>query len=94
MLRKRPEVVRRLIRDVRERSWLQVLPLDDGFLPWLDRFLGRFADREPQVADAALVFIAERTNRLTVFTLDRADFCVFRLNDGRPLVLYPTSLES
>jgi predicted nucleic acid-binding protein len=49
----------------------------------------RYATLGAQLADAALVFIAEREGIETVFTLDRRDFTVYRTSDGRALTLVP-----
>ena len=37
----------------------------------------------PNMADAALMYIAEQERFDTVFTLDRRDFSVYRTTDGR-----------
>jgi len=42
-----------------------------------------------QIADGALVYLAEREGIDTVFTLDRRDFSVYRLSDGRSLRVLP-----
>jgi len=42
-----------------------------------------------QVADGALVYLAEREGIDTVFTLDRRDFSVYRLRNGRGLRILP-----
>ena len=42
-----------------------------------------------QLADAALVYLAEQENIRTVFTLDRRDFSVYRLKRNRALKLIP-----
>jgi predicted nucleic acid-binding protein len=41
------------------------------------------------MADATLMFIAEREAVDTVFTLDRRDFSVYRTTDGRALNIVP-----
>jgi hypothetical protein len=41
------------------------------------------------VADAALVYLAERERIATVFTPDRRDFSVYRLNRNPALRLIP-----
>jgi predicted nucleic acid-binding protein len=42
-----------------------------------------------QMADAALVHLAEREGIRTVFTLDRRDFSIVRLKRNRTLRLIP-----
>jgi predicted nucleic acid-binding protein len=43
----------------------------------------------PQVADAALVYLAGREKIETVFTLDRRDFSVYRASGRRALSIVP-----
>ena len=40
----------------------------------------KYGDRPMDLADAALVRVAEREGVQTVFTVDRADFAVYRLH--------------
>jgi predicted nucleic acid-binding protein len=42
-----------------------------------------------QIADGALIYLAEREGIDTVFTLDRRGFLVYRLADGRSLRILP-----
>jgi predicted nucleic acid-binding protein len=49
----------------------------------------RYATIRAQLADAALMFIAEREAIDTVFTLDRRDFAVYRTSDGQALTIVP-----
>jgi predicted nucleic acid-binding protein len=56
---------------------------------WIDSFLARFADQNPQLADAALMYLADRDHFDTVFTLDHRDFSVYRTNDNRGLEIIP-----
>jgi predicted nucleic acid-binding protein len=44
----------------------------------------RYADIRPQLADAALVYLAEREGIDTIFTLDQRDFSVYRSGRRRP----------
>jgi predicted nucleic acid-binding protein len=48
-------------------------------MPYLSEFLFRYRSLGAQLADAALVCLAEREGIETVFTLDRRDFSVYRL---------------
>ncbi len=52
-------------------------------------FLERYSSIGVQMADAALMYIAEREDIDTVFTLDRRDFSVYRTTDGRALNIIP-----
>jgi predicted nucleic acid-binding protein len=71
---------------------LKLFPLDEQAAPWLSAFLARYRDLSAQLADACLMFFAEREDIDTIFTLDRRDFRVFRLRGDRMLHLLPEQL--
>jgi predicted nucleic acid-binding protein len=52
-------------------------------------FRGRYQNLKPDLADAALAYLAEREDITTVFTLDRRDFATYRRQDGRAFDLLP-----
>ncbi len=58
---------------------LELVPLDNEFIAWCEQFVKRYQDQEVQLADASLVWLAERLRTNTVFTLDRRDFSIFRI---------------
>ena len=60
-----------------------VLDLGENVLTELDRLLRQYRDRPMDLADASLVLLAERTGLTEILTIDRADFDVYRLADGR-----------
>jgi uncharacterized protein len=66
---------------------LAEIPAESG--DWLSRFLLRYSDLPAQLADAALVYLAETRRLETVFTLDRRDFAVYRTTDNRTLSIVP-----
>ena len=68
---------------------VRLVELDESALHWIIAFLDRYASVGPQMADAALMYIAEREGIETVFTLDRRDFSVYRTTDGRALEIVP-----
>jgi predicted nucleic acid-binding protein len=49
----------------------------------------KYRDLPMDLADAALVRVAEREQLHTVFTTDRADFSVYRLHGSRRFRLLP-----
>ena len=49
----------------------------------------RYEDMGVQLADASLVYLAERESIETVFTLDRRDFSVYRTSRKRALTIIP-----
>ena len=67
-----------------------MVELDDGAVSWVAGFLVRYSSVGAQVADAALVYLAEREGIDTIFTLDRRDFSVYRTPRNRALRLLPS----
>jgi uncharacterized protein len=68
---------------------LRVVDLEDAALPWISRFLRRYPKLEPQLADASLVYLAEKRNIAKLFTLDRRDFSIYRFGRNRSFHLLP-----
>lgn len=70
------------------RGAVQLLPLDAGDVPRMRELMRKYADRPMDLADAALVRVAEREGIRTIFTVDRKDFAVYRLHGRiRPTVI-------
>lgn len=67
----------------------QILPLDNSDLDGIRAVMSRYRNIRAQLADAAIVHLAERENTRTVFTIDRRDFGVYRLSSGRALTVIP-----
>lgn len=61
-------------------------------LPWLERFFIKYEDINPQIADASLMYLAERKNINTIFTLDRRDFSIYRFDNKKAPNLVPINL--
>jgi predicted nucleic acid-binding protein len=89
LLRRYPPAVQRLLGSF-DTGLLRLLELDGSAIPWIARFLDRYRKLRTQVADAALVYLAEREGFETVFTLDRRDFSAYRLTGNRCLRLLPS----
>jgi hypothetical protein len=53
------------------------------------QILNRYSGLQPQLADASLVYLAERENINTIFTLDRRDFSVYRAARKRAFRIIP-----
>ncbi len=68
---------------------VKLVELDETALAWVIAFMDRYASAKAQMADAALMYIAEREGIDTVFTLDRRDFSIYRTTDGRALAILP-----
>lgn len=62
------------------RGVLQLLPLDLTDVPRMRELMSKYADRPTDLADAALVRVAEREGIRKIFTVDREDFAVYRLH--------------
>lgn len=67
----------------------EILPLDASDMPAIAELMRRYEDARLQLADAALIHLAERENIRTVFTTDRRDFSIVRLKRNRTLKLIP-----
>lgn len=71
------------------RGTVQILPLDLADVPRMRDLMRKYADRPMDMADAALVRVAEREGVRTVFTVDRRDFEVYRLHDRTAARIIP-----
>lgn len=72
-----------------ERGAVRLLPLDEEDVPRIRELMEKYADLPMDLADAALVRVAERDGLRTVFTIDRRDFTIYRLKGGRRLAILP-----
>ena len=72
-----------------ERGAIRLLPLDEEDVPRIRELMEKYADLPMDLADAALVRVAERDGLRTIFTIDRRDFTVYRLKGGRRLAILP-----
>lgn len=88
LLRKNAPAVRGLFRGFAEGPW-QLVPVEAEALPWLEAFLDRYRKLGAQLADACLVYLAEREGIDTVFTLDHRDFSVYRYKRNKSFKLIP-----
>ena len=70
------------------RGVLQLLSLDLADVPRMRELMSKYVDRPMDLADAALVRVAEREGIRKIFTVDREDFCVYRLHGRvRPTII-------
>ena len=71
-----------------ERGALQLLALDSGDAPRIRELMRKYGNRPMDLADAALLRVAEREGIRKIFTVDRRDFSVYRLHGRvRPTLL-------
>lgn len=88
LLRQQPFAVQRLLTSF-TAGWIKLLPLgEEAALP-IAKILHRYRKLGAQLADAALLYLAEREELDTIFTLDRRDFSTYRLSGNRKLHLLP-----
>ena len=57
---------------------LKLLPLDEADVPRIRDLMRKYRDLPMDLADAALVRVAERERISRIFTVDRRDFSVYR----------------
>ncbi len=70
------------------RGTVEILPLGLDDVPRIRELMRQYADRPMDLADAALIRVAERDGIRQFFTIDRKDFAVYRLHGKiRPSVI-------
>lgn len=73
-----------VLLDMVMREAIEILPLTVGDLLRMWELMKKYHDLPMDLADAALVRVAERENVRRIFTIDRRDFSVYRpLGGGR-----------
>ena len=75
-----------------ERGGMRIADLTVADVPRLRALMRKYHDRPMDLADAALVRLAERERLRTIFTLDHADFRIYRAH-GKPFTLIPETLK-
>lgn len=72
-----------------ESAVVELLPLDSDDVPRMAELMHKYRDLPMDLADAALVRVAERERIRHVFTLDQRDFRVYRPQGIGRLALLP-----
>ena len=88
LLRNDPVATRGVFQGI-EDGLIRILNLDEDFIKWGRAFLERYENIGAQLADASLVYLAEREKIDNVFTLDRRDFSIYRTTRNRALTILP-----
>jgi uncharacterized protein len=71
-----------------ESGAVEILPLGASDIPRMRELMRKYRDLPIDLADAALVRVAERERLRRIFTIDRRDFQIYRpLRIGRFVVL-------
>lgn len=74
---------REKVWEVLEGQGLRLLAVDTADIPGVRALMKKYADLAMDLADAALVRVAEREGLHTIFTIDQADFGVYRVRGKR-----------
>jgi len=72
-----------------ETGGLTLAPLDEGDAPRMRELMQKYRDLPMDLADAALVRVAEREDLTRIFTLDRRRFSVYRPGRRRRFSILP-----
>ena len=72
-----------------ETGALTLAPLDEGDAPRMRELMEKYRDLPMDLADAALVRVAEREDLTRIFTLDRRHFSVYRPGRRRRFSILP-----
>ena len=88
LLRRYPGAIQQLLGSI-EEGLLGLLPLQGSEAKAIAEVMRRYRDIKPQLADAALVYLAERESIDTIFTRDRRNFSVYRTSRKRPFQILP-----
>lgn len=88
LLRSWPRAVQQLLRSI-DGGFLELLPLAGAEAEAIAALMKRYEDIHPQLADAALVYLANREQIDTIFTLDQRDFSIYRSGRKRSFRIVP-----
>ncbi|MGD0570955.1 MAG: PIN domain-containing protein [Candidatus Sulfotelmatobacter sp.] len=88
LLRRFPRAVKQLLGSV-DRGFLELLPLAGAEAKAIASLMKRYENIRPQLADAALVYLAGRERIESIFTLDRRDFSIYRTGRKRSFRILP-----
>ncbi len=92
LLRSHPPAVQQLLRSCfseKPGGFLELLPLAGAEAGAIANMMEDYHAIRPQLADAALVYLAHREGIDTIFTLDRRDFAVYRSAGKRAFRILP-----
>jgi predicted nucleic acid-binding protein len=88
LLRSSSRAVQQLLQSV-DGGFLELLPVNGSEGTAIAAIMERYEDIRPQLADAALVYLAERERIDTMFTLDHRDFSIYRTGRKRSFRIVP-----
>lgn len=88
LLRGHAGAVQQLLTSISE-GFLELLPMQSAEAAEVGKLMERYSNIRPQLADAALVYLAERDGFDVIFTLDRRDFSIFNAGRKRAFLIIP-----
>jgi len=88
LLRTYPRAVQQLLESIAS-GFVELLPVASTEATGIAEVMKRYENIRPQLADAALVYLADRHGIDTIFTLDRRDFSVHRSARKRAFRILP-----
>jgi len=91
LLRRNPKALQGLFLSF-EQGLFVLEQLSPEALPWLQQFLNKYQEMTPQLADISLMYVAEKKESKTIFTLDRRDFSIYRFTNKQAPSLLPSRL--
>ena len=89
LLRSHPRAWEAVLTGI-DRGLFDLLPLEAREAASIGDLMKRYRNLSLQLADAALIHLADRERIATVFTLDHRDFSVVRTRSKRKLKLFPS----
>jgi len=75
--------------EILRRGVVRLLPLGEEDLPRIQELMTKYRNRPMDLADAALVRVAERDGLERVFTVDRRDFEAYRIGRRKTFRIVP-----
>jgi uncharacterized protein len=88
LLRRDPRAVQQLLKSLGS-GFVELLPLASLEATAIAAVMKKYAGISPQLADATLVYLADRDEIDTIFTLDQRDFSVYRGGRKRGFRILP-----
>jgi predicted nucleic acid-binding protein len=77
------------VLEMLRRGAVRLAPLGQEDIPRMQELMTKYRDQPMDLADAALVRVAERDGLGRVFTIDRRDFEVYRIGKRRTFQIIP-----
>ena len=88
LLRGHKGAVQQLLDSI-SRGFLELLSIQGSEAAEIGKLMEKYRNIRPQLADAALVYLAERDGFDVIFTLDRRDFSVYQAGRKRAFQIIP-----